>query len=184
MNILVLITNGSEDSELVGTTSLLKRAGIETTLLAFNSESYVTCSHGIKIIPNMNINNANTANLYRYDGLFLPGGGAGSKELRENEKALDIVRHYAKEKKPIFAICGAPSILGAAGVMRGRRFTCYDSFEVYVKEGAYVKENVVKDINIITAKSVNYVTEFGLTIIEYLISKAKKEEVSKQILRS
>ncbi|MCB9498270.1 MAG: DJ-1/PfpI family protein [Bacillales bacterium] len=183
MNILTICTNGTEDSELVGTVSLLKRGNIDTTLLSVAKDKVITGSHGVKIVCDLSYNDVKNKDLLAYDGLFFPGGGRGSKEIRENEGVLSLVREYAKKEKPIFAICGAPSILGFAGVLKNKRFTCYDGFEQYVKGGIYVKENVVKDQNIITARSVNYVTEFALMIIDYLQGSEIKNKVIKAILR-
>ena len=59
-----------------------------------------------------------------YDALVIPGGRA-PEYLRLNPKLLDIVRHFAKENKPIAAICHAAQILAAAGVLDGRKCSCY-----------------------------------------------------------
>ena len=54
-----------------------------------------------------------------YDALVLPGGRA-PEYLRLNPKVLDAVRHFAREKKPIAAICHAAQFLTAAGVVAGK----------------------------------------------------------------
>jgi protease I len=59
-----------------------------------------------------------------YDALVIPGGRA-PEYLRLNARLLDIVRHFAKEKKPIAAICHAAQILAAAGVLEGKKCSCY-----------------------------------------------------------
>jgi len=59
-----------------------------------------------------------------YDALVIPGGRA-PEYLRLNPNLLDIVRHFAKEHKPIAAICHAAQILAAAGVLDGRKCSCY-----------------------------------------------------------
>jgi protease I len=56
-----------------------------------------------------------------YDALVIPGGRA-PEYLRLNPRVLEIVRHFAGEKKPIAAICHGPQILAAAGVLEG--YTC------------------------------------------------------------
>src|ERR1700723_2822495 len=59
-----------------------------------------------------------------YDGLVLPGGRA-PEYLRLDAKVLEMVRHFAKENKPIAAICHAAQLLAAAGVLKGRKVSCY-----------------------------------------------------------
>jgi len=59
-----------------------------------------------------------------YDALVVPGGRA-PEYLRLNSRVLDIVRHFAREDKPIAAICHGPQLLAAAGVLRGKRVSAY-----------------------------------------------------------
>jgi protease I len=59
-----------------------------------------------------------------YDALVIPGGRA-PEYLRLNARVLGIVRHFSKEEKPIAAICHAAQILAAAGVLEGKKCSCY-----------------------------------------------------------
>lgn len=59
-----------------------------------------------------------------YDALVLPGGRA-PEYIRLNPRVLEIVRHFASAKKPIAAICHAAQILAAAGVLKGKKCSCY-----------------------------------------------------------
>jgi len=59
-----------------------------------------------------------------YDALVIPGGRA-PEYIRLNAKVLDIVRHFAGAKKPIAAICHGAQVLAAAGVLEGRKCSCY-----------------------------------------------------------
>src|SRR5260370_24877750 len=59
-----------------------------------------------------------------YDALVLPGGRA-PEYIRLNPRVLEIARHFADAKKPIAAICHAAQILAAAGVLKGKKCSCY-----------------------------------------------------------
>ena len=90
-----------------------------------------------------------------YDGLVLPGGRA-PEYLRLDAKVLDLVRHFAHENKPIAAICHAAQLLAAAGVVKGRRISCYPacSPEVELAGGTFVPMEMtaaVVDGNLVTA---------------------------------
>jgi protease I len=90
-----------------------------------------------------------------YDGLVLPGGRA-PEYLRLDPKVLDLVRHFARENKPIAAICHAAQILSAAGVVKGRRVSCYPacSPEVELAGGTFAScemTEAVVDGNLVTA---------------------------------
>jgi deglycase len=59
-----------------------------------------------------------------YDALVIPGGRA-PEYIRLNPRVLEIVRHFAAEKKPIAALCHGAQVLAAAGVLRGKKCSCY-----------------------------------------------------------
>jgi len=88
-----------------------------------------------------------------YDALVIPGGRA-PEYIRLNEKVLDMVRHFAKAKKPIAAICHGAQVLAAAGVIEGKACTAYPAVGPEVKNAggkwmdiavdkAYVDGNLV-----------------------------------------
>ena len=90
-----------------------------------------------------------------YDGLVLPGGRA-PEYLRLDAQVLAMVRHFAAEKKPIAAICHAAQLLAAAGVVKGRRISCYPacSPEVELAGGTFAPVEMtaaVVDGNLVTA---------------------------------
>jgi protease I len=59
-----------------------------------------------------------------YDALVIPGGRA-PEYIRLNENVLEIVRHFAREKKPIASICHGAQVLAAAGVLEGKTCSAY-----------------------------------------------------------
>lgn len=59
-----------------------------------------------------------------YDGLLIPGGRA-PEYIRLEKKVIDIVKHFEEKGKPIGAICHGPQVLAAAGVLKGKKITCY-----------------------------------------------------------
>lgn len=90
-----------------------------------------------------------------YDALVIPGGRA-PEYLRLNPKVLEIVRHFSEARKPIAAICHAAQLLAAAGVLQGRRCSCYPAVapDVGAAGGTYVEVAMDKacvDGNLVTA---------------------------------
>jgi protease I len=89
-----------------------------------------------------------------YDALMIPGGRA-PEYIRMNARVLDIVRYFMKENKPVAAICHAPQVLAAAGVLKGRRCSSYPatSPDVTLAGGTYVDVGMaeaVVDGNLVT----------------------------------
>ena len=90
-----------------------------------------------------------------YDALVIPGGRA-PEYLRLNPSVLQAVRHFASAKKPIAAICHAAQILAAAGIVQGRKVSCYPAVspDVTMAGGTFVDvamDQAIADANLITA---------------------------------
>ncbi len=91
----------------------------------------------------------------RYDALVIPGGRA-PEYIRLNPRVLEIVRHFAAANKPIAAICHGAQVLAAAGVLEGRRCSCYPAVapDVTRAGGTYVEvpmDGANADGNLVTA---------------------------------
>jgi protease I len=92
-----------------------------------------------------------------YDGLVIPGGRA-PEYLRLDPGVIKLVKEFDKAKKPIAAICHGPQILVTAGVLKGRKCTCYPAVKPDVVDaGAKWCEvnatfsNACTDGNLVTA---------------------------------
>lgn len=90
-----------------------------------------------------------------YDALVIPGGRA-PEYIRLNPRVLEIVRHFAQAKKPIAAICHGAQVLAAAGVLEGKRCSCYPAVspDVIRAGGTYAEvamTEAVVDGNLVSA---------------------------------
>jgi len=104
-----------------------------------------------------------------YDALVIPGGQAPDR-IRRAKTALAIVRELARGHKPIAAICHGPQVLISAGVMRGKKATCFESIrDDVINAGAqYADEEVVVDGGIITSRTPADLPAFCRAIIKAL----------------
>jgi protease I len=89
-----------------------------------------------------------------YDALMIPGGRA-PEYIRTNPRVLEIVRYFAKSTKPLAAICHAPQVLAAAGVLKGKKCSAYPATgpDVTIAGGTYVDlpmTDALTDGNLIT----------------------------------
>ncbi len=183
MKILTVFGSGSEDSEFVVTVDILRRGGASVTLSSID-EIYPTLSHKIVVKADNLFKDLTVDECLKYDALFIPGGKAAFTTMHKMDKLIDLVRKFYENKKIVASICAAPSIFGLAGILDNKKFTCYDGFEEYMKKGINLKdEGAVRDMNIITGKSMNYTVEFALLFLEALEGKEKSEMVKKGILR-
>ena len=90
-----------------------------------------------------------------YDALVIPGGRA-PEYIRLNPRVLEIVRHFASAKKPIAAICHGAQVLAAAGVLEGKKCSCYPAVspEVTRAGGTFAElamTDAVVDGNLVSA---------------------------------
>ena len=104
-----------------------------------------------------------------FDGILVPGGFAPDF-MRRNPKSVEFVRAAHDAGKVIASICHGPWVLISAGIVRGRRMTCFSAIkdDVVNAGAAYTDEAVVIDGNIITSRKPDDLPEFCLRLIEAL----------------
>lgn len=155
---LLLLAPGFEEIEALGTCDVLRRLGIEVTLAGVSGIK-VAGSHGIKVEADAELKDLDSN---EYDALILPGGMPGAENLLAHK---DLVREFCGEGRVVAAICAAPMVLSAAGVLHGRNFTMYPGFEKYLNEGEEPTGNAVEyDGNIVTAKGPGSTVFFAAAI--------------------
>lgn len=175
----VFLATGFEEMEAVGTIDILRRGGIETTIVSITGEKSVTGAHGIPIVADVLYENADLSGA---DALILPGGMPGSNNLNAHEPLKQQLLRQFESGKIVAAICAAPLVLGGLGILKGKKATCYPSFESKLT-GAIVSDKPVEtDGNVITGRGPGLVFDFGSALVEALKSKAVAEEVAGGLL--
>jgi 4-methyl-5(b-hydroxyethyl)-thiazole monophosphate biosynthesis len=174
MNVVVLLAPGFEELEAVTIVDVLRRAGI-SVLLAGIAHPPLEGGHGIKIVPDLSIDDVAT-----YDALVLPGGDPGYINLGRDQRVIRLIRAAYDAGKYVGAICAAPHVLGVAGIMEGATATCYPGIEI---PGAQrVEERVVRQGTIITSQGPGTAIDFALALVEVLTTKKNAQEVRKALL--
>ncbi len=130
-----------------------KKAGefVPTSIHDFEGDQTYTEKRGHNFALNATFDQVKTED---YDALLIPGGRA-PEYIRMNARVLEIVRYFMKENKPVAAICHAPQVLAAAGVLKGRKCSSYPatSPDVTLAGGTYVDvgmADAVVDGNLVT----------------------------------
>ncbi|MEW6062767.1 MAG: DJ-1/PfpI family protein [Nanoarchaeota archaeon] len=102
--------------------------------------------------------------------VFVGGSGVDESKVYENRDYLNVAKAASYKGKIVAAICLASKVLANAGLLSGRKASCYESAINYIKsKGAnYVGEKVVQDGRIITAPNPGFAKEFGEKIIKAL----------------
>jgi protein deglycase len=167
MRVIVPLAEGFEEIEAVTIIDVLRRAGIDVTT-AFLEKKQVTGSHSIRITADKDIDGVRASD---FDCIALPGGMPGSANLRDDPRVVRLVRENAGAGKLTAALCAAPLVLGFAGVLEGKRATCYPGFEGQMTGAVHVPEPVVRDGNFITGKGPGCAIPFALELVAALAGK-------------
>ncbi|MBP5288280.1 MAG: DJ-1/PfpI family protein [Clostridia bacterium] len=163
--VLVFLAEGFEETEAVTPIDILRRGGAEVKTCSLTPDSReVTGAHGLKLTADLLPGELPETE----DCILLPGGMPGTLHLRES----DLVRRriLAGRERGIWltAICAAPTVLSACGVLQGERATCYPGMEGELDCAAYTPERVVVSGRVITGCGPGAAAEFGLTVLAAL----------------
>jgi 4-methyl-5(b-hydroxyethyl)-thiazole monophosphate biosynthesis len=177
-NVLTILAPGFEEIEAVTVIDLLRRADINVMICGLD-DIKVTGSHNVTIVCDERLDDVDVDD---FECLFLPGGQPGSNNLKNDKRVLGLVQNYKKGQKLITAICAAPTVLHAAGILKGKKVTSYPSERDIFRESSYLEENVVQDGKIITSRGVGTAIEFALHLIGVLKGTGAKRIQSERIL--
>ena len=162
----VFLAEGLEEIEGLTVVDILRRAGIEVTTISISDKKEVTGSHKITVLADKLFSEVDFQEL---DGIVLPGGMPGTINLGEHFGVNEVIKTYAAEGKLVAAICAAPSVLGQAGLLEGKRATSYPGFEEKLRGAICCTEKVVQDENIITSRGMGTAIDFSLKLVELLL---------------
>jgi len=167
MRLLLLLAEGFEEIEALGTADLLRRGGLTVTLCSIGASLEVMGAHGICVRAEAVLEALDASG---HDGLVLPGGLGGSKRLAASPAVRALLAAFDAQGKWICAICAAPAlVLTAAGVLRGRRATCYPAPEfLHLLGESYAGGKAVVDGRLITAEGPGRVADFAGAILKAL----------------
>ena len=159
----LFLADGFEEIEALSVVDILRRADIPVLTVGTNGK-YATGSHGICVEADIE---TDAVELDKIQGVILPGGMPGTKNLDENKAVSDIVDFAAENGLWLCAICAAPLILGKKGLLKEKKATCYPGFEKYL-DGALLGENVCVDGNFITGQGPGAAFPFAYAIVNAL----------------
>jgi protease I len=103
-----------------------------------------------------------------YDALVIPGGVGNPDTMRMDENAVQLVREFFEQGKPVGVICHGPWMLVEAGVVRGRKVTSWPSLRTDIRNagGDWVDEEVVVDHGLVTSRKPDDLPAFNAKIVE------------------
>lgn len=162
MKALIPWADGVEEMEAVIVTDVLRRAGwsVVTTGL---KPGPVSASRGVRLLPDAVWEETRPAD---FDALVLPGGALGTRNLAGHPGVLAAVREFDAARRTLAAVCAAPLVWQAAGILGpGRRITSHPAVRDQLREVEWVDERVVEDGHLVSSQGPGTCFEFALRLV-------------------
>ena len=176
--VYILLGEGFEEAEAILPADLLRRAGVEVSLVGLEGP-VVTGSHGIAVTADVTLEQVDAEAM---EMLVLPGGLGGVASIQMDLFATALIQKASDRGCWLGAICAAPSILAHMGILDRRKATCHPC--VLDEMGSAVRrdEQVVVDGRIVTAQAAGAAFHFGLKLVEVLRGREAAEQVRDAVL--
>jgi 4-methyl-5(b-hydroxyethyl)-thiazole monophosphate biosynthesis len=177
--ILVPLAEGFEEIEAVTIVDVLRRAGLDVTVAGLKSGA-VRGAHGIGWMPDAELGALDPD---AFTMIVLPGGMPGTRNLMADERVLALVRRLHREGRRTAAICAAPLVLHAAGVLRGVAVTSHPSVQAELADALVQREpRVLRSGAIITSQGAGTALEFALALVDDLCGAAQAAELGRSMV--
>jgi protease I len=166
--IAFLFTDGVEQVELDKPAEAVRGEGADVDYISLDDgeiQAFNHLDHADKIQVDKKVSDVSADD---YDGLVLPGGVANPDFLRADEDAVNFVRSFVEQAKPIGAICHGPWTLVEADVVKGRTLTSFPSLQTDIRNagGNWVDEEVHVDEGLVTSRNPDDLPAFSEKIVE------------------
>lgn len=171
-HIAMLLTDGVEQVEYTQPRQFLEDNGAEVTLVSPKEKgdsvqgfNHLTPADTFAV--ELDIRDARPGD---FDAVVLPGGVANPDSLRLSKESIAFIREFARENKPIAAICHGPWTLIDAGLARGKRMTSWPSLreDLVNAGGEWVDEQVVVDGKLVTSRKPDDIPAFNHALLKEL----------------
>lgn len=180
----IFLADGFEDVEALATNDVLRRGGVETSILSISKLPYARSSHDVVVgsdflLNDLEIDHEDTS---AEDVMIFPGGMPGSNNLAQCEELMQVMKAHYAAGGTVAAICAAPgTVISRLDGLEGVRFTCFDGFQqALIDKGAvFVSAPAVRSGRIITGRSAGHAIAFGLEILKQI----KGEEVAAKVAK-
>ena len=179
MKVCIFLAEGFEEIEALTVADILRRAGIETSLVSVTGKHQVTSSHNITVLADAVFEEID---FIQADMIVLPGGMPGTLNLESHKGLMAQVDKFYEEGKWLAAICAAPSIFGHKGMLAGKKACSFPDFESHLEGAQVVRDEVSVAGKMITSRGMGTAIPFGLEICAQLLGREKAQEISDKII--
>ena len=164
--VAILVDQIYQDLEVWYPYYRLKEAGAEVVVVGAKAGETYAGKYGYPMVCEKSYEQVSAAD---FDGVVIPGGYAPD-HIRRYAKANQFVRELDAQGKLVAAICHAGWVLCSAGILKGRRVTCFSAIkdDVVNAGGLYEDAEVVVDRNLVTSRKPDDLPAFCVAAIRVL----------------
>ncbi len=175
MKALMISADNFEDLEFFVPYYRLREEGITVDVVSMK-KGKIKGKHGYEMEVNRTLDEVDPD---EYDILVLPGGKA-PEAVRKQPRAVEIARAFFEKNKPVSAICHGPQTLITAGLLKGRRATCYRTVAPEMMEAGalYEDRDVVVDGNLVTSRQPSDIPAFLRETMKKLNARAARTKAA------
>ncbi|MCA1762402.1 MAG: type 1 glutamine amidotransferase domain-containing protein [Cryomorphaceae bacterium] len=178
--VAIIATHGFEESELTSPMNALKEKGATVHIISTekgNIKSWKDGNWGKEIDVDMTTAEADQGD---YDALVIPGGVINPDLLRRDEKAVNFVKAFFADGKPVSAICHGPQMLVEADVLKGRKITSFYSVRKDMENAGatWLDEEVVTDAGLVTSRTPADLDAFNAKMVEEILEGVHEEQTA------
>jgi protease I len=168
--VAILATDGFEQIELTSPREAIESAGAQTRIVSTDDgtiQGNEHRQHGDDFKVDITLAEANAGD---FDALLIPGGLFNPDALRVNEDALNFVKAFFEQQKPVFSICHGPQVLISADLVKGRKITGFSAIQRDLQNAGGLVEDteVVVDDGLVTSRNPNDLEAFNAQIVDLL----------------
>ena len=182
--VYIFLAEGFEDVEALATADVLRRGGVQVELVSITDEPFVVSSHRVAVGVDQTFDyfalNIDKGGTDEKDVMIFPGGMPGTRNLAGFDMLMDMMQEHYDDGGTVAAICAAPGlVLSQLNGIDGKRVTCFDGFEGYLREAGATFEPrpAIADGRVITGRSAGHAIAFGLEILKKIKGEEKAAEV-------
>ncbi len=177
--VYVHLAEGFEEVEALTAVDVLRRADIDAKLVSVTGSKMVRGTHGINVEADLLFEEADYE---ACDMIVLPGGLPGAENLGKHAGLTAQITSFAKAGRPLAAICAAPMVFGALGILKDKQATIYPGMEDLLTGAEATGEHVTVCGNIITGMGPALAMEFALALVGFLKNEECWHEVAEGLL--
>ncbi len=174
---LVPLFEGFEEIEAITIIDVLRRGNVEVITAGLTSTN-VMGAHAIAVTADTLLE---TVREQQFDAIVL-AGGAGTFRLREDQRIAQMLIAHNSANKLVAAICAAPTVLSATGLLKNKRATSFPAVQDQMQVSEYLTIPVVVDGNVITSRGAGTAMAFALKLVEILQGEAIAYKLARDMI--